>query len=137
MVHHGVTGLQNLIRNHPLGIYFVQFGLILDILYLGCIHESSVTFTHADGAALPVLPIAIAAVLVTGEGRTLDTAAHLTAMLVPPAGQQTIHPMNHTQIQHNCMKGTSGSKQCHSCPAQTRNLQDEEQCMEQHGAVIE
>lgn len=44
------------------------------------------TFAHADGAALPVLSVAITAVFVTGEGGTLDTAAHLTAMLVPPAG---------------------------------------------------
>lgn len=40
-------------------------------------------FTHADGAALPVLSVAIDAVLVTGEGRTLDAATHLAAMLVP------------------------------------------------------
>lgn len=44
----------------------------------------SFTFTHADGAALPVLSIAVTAVLVTGEGGTLDAAAHLTAVLVPP-----------------------------------------------------
>lgn len=48
--------------------------------------QSSVTFTHADGAALPVLPIAVAAVLVAGEGGTLDAATHLTAVLVPPEG---------------------------------------------------
>lgn len=53
------------------------------------LYQSSFTFTHADGAALPVLSIAVAAVLVTGEGRTLDTATHLAAMLVPPVGQQT------------------------------------------------
>jgi hypothetical protein len=44
------------------------------------------TFAHANGAALPVLPVAIAAVLVTGEGGTLDTATHLTAVLIPPVG---------------------------------------------------
>lgn len=46
----------------------------------------SVTFAHADGAALPVLLVAIDAVLVAGEGRTLDAAAHLAAVLVPAAG---------------------------------------------------
>lgn len=44
------------------------------------------TFTHADGASFPVLSVAVTAVFVAGEGGTLDTAAHLTAMLVPPAG---------------------------------------------------
>lgn len=52
-------------------------------------HCAALTFTHADGAALPVLLIAVAAVLVTGEGRTLDTATHLTAVLVSPAGTTT------------------------------------------------
>ena len=46
--------------------------------------SSSRTFAHADGAALPVLPVALAAVLVTGEGRTLYAATHLAAVLVPP-----------------------------------------------------
>lgn len=50
------------------------------------LYQSSFTFTHADGAALPVLSIAVAAVFVTGEGRTLDAATHLAAVLVPPAG---------------------------------------------------
>lgn len=45
------------------------------------------TFAHADGAALPVLSVAVAAVLVAGEGGTFDAAAHLTAVLVPPAGR--------------------------------------------------
>lgn len=44
------------------------------------------TFAHADGAALLVLAVAVAAVLVAGEGRTLDAATHLTAMFVPPEG---------------------------------------------------
>lgn len=44
------------------------------------------TFAHADGAALLVLPVAVAAVLVAGEGRTLDAATHLAAMFVPPEG---------------------------------------------------
>lgn len=44
------------------------------------------TFTHADGAALLVLAVAVAAVLVAGEGRTLDAATHLAAMFVPPEG---------------------------------------------------
>lgn len=60
---------------------------------------TAVTFAHADGAALPVLLIAIAAVLVTGEGRTLDTATHLTAVLVSPAGT-TMHAMKHAGIKH-------------------------------------
>lgn len=47
--------------------------------------ETSFTFTHADGAALPVLSIAVTAVLIAGEGGTLDAAAHLTAVLVSPA----------------------------------------------------
>lgn len=47
------------------------------------------TFTHADGAALPVLSVAVTAVFVAGEGGTLDTATHLAAMLVPPAEPQT------------------------------------------------
>lgn len=47
------------------------------------------TFAHADGAALPVLSVAVAAVLVAGEGGTFDAAAHLTAVLVPPAGRPT------------------------------------------------
>lgn len=51
-----------------------------------CLNQSPVTFTHADGAALPVLSIAVAAVLVAGEGGTLDAATHLTAVLVPPEG---------------------------------------------------
>lgn len=42
-----------------------------------------VFFTHADGAALLVLPITIRTVFVTGEGRALHTAAHLAAVLVP------------------------------------------------------
>lgn len=46
----------------------------------------SVTFTHADGAALLVLAVAVAAVLVAGERRTLDAAAHLAAVFVPPEG---------------------------------------------------
>lgn len=49
------------------------------------------TFTHADGAALLVLAVAVAAVLVAGEGRTLDAATHLTAMFVPPEGGQRIY----------------------------------------------
>lgn len=61
------------------------------ISHIEYLFESSVTFTHADGAALPVLSIAVAAVLVAGEGRTLDAATHLTAVLVPPAGQQRTH----------------------------------------------
>lgn len=48
----------------------------------------SVTFTHADGAALLVLAVAVAAVLVAGERRTLDAAAHLAAVFVPPEGRQ-------------------------------------------------
>lgn len=47
------------------------------------------TFTHADGAALLVLAVAVAAVLVAGEGGALDAATHLAAMFVPPEGQQT------------------------------------------------
>lgn len=47
--------------------------------------RTPLTFAHADGAALPVLPVAVAAVLVAGEGGTFDAAAHLTAVLVPPA----------------------------------------------------
>lgn len=52
-------------------------------------HVHPLTFTHADGAALPVLAIAITAVFVTSEGWTLDTATHLAAVLVPPAEGQT------------------------------------------------
>lgn len=48
--------------------------------------SEGVTFTHADGAALLVLAVAVAAVLVAGEGRTLDAATHLAAMFVPPEG---------------------------------------------------
>lgn len=47
------------------------------------------TFTHADGAALLVLAVAVAAVLVAGEGGALDAATHLAAMFVPPEGRQT------------------------------------------------
>lgn len=47
---------------------------------------SGVTFAYADGAALLVLAVAVAAVLVAGERRTLDTAAHLAAVFVPPEG---------------------------------------------------
>lgn len=53
------------------------------------LYYSAVTFAHADGAALLVLTIAIDAVLVTGEGRTLYTATHLAAMLVSPEGNKT------------------------------------------------
>lgn len=48
----------------------------------------SVTFARADGAALPVLSVAVAAVFVAGEGGALDTAAHLTAVFVPPAAHR-------------------------------------------------
>lgn len=51
------------------------------------IHEKPLpTFAHAEGAALLALLVAIAAALVTGEGRTFHAAAHLAAVLVPPAG---------------------------------------------------
>ena len=52
----------------------------------GCFsgQTSSRTFAHADGAALPVLAVALTAVLVAGEGGTLDAATHLAAVLVPP-----------------------------------------------------
>lgn len=49
---------------------------------------SGVTFTHADGAALLVLAVAVAAVLVAGERGTLDAAAHLAAVFVPPEDQK-------------------------------------------------
>lgn len=45
--------------------------------------DTATVFTHADRAALPVLSVAVAAVFVAGEGGTLDTTAHLAAMLVP------------------------------------------------------
>lgn len=61
----------------------------------------SPTFTHADGAALPVLPVAVAAVLVAGERRALDTATHLAAVLVPPAEGNKQYSPSHTHIMEN------------------------------------
>lgn len=57
------------------------------------------TFAHADGAALPVLSVAVAAVLVAGEGGTLDAAAHLTAVLVPPARATSARIMSRRRAQ--------------------------------------
>lgn len=54
----------------------------------------TLTFTLADAAALPALPVAIDAVFVAGERRTPDAAAHLTAVFVPPVGRNKRHSVN-------------------------------------------
>lgn len=51
----------------------------------------SLTFTLADAAALPALPVSVAAVFVAGEGRTADAAAHLTAVLIPPESRNNAY----------------------------------------------
>lgn len=48
------------------------------------VNKASSTFAQTHIAALSVLLVAFTAVFVTGEGRTLHTATHLTSMLVPP-----------------------------------------------------
>lgn len=82
-----------------------------------CLNQSPVTFTHADGAALPVLSIAVAAVLVAGEGGTLDAATHLTAVLVPPEGTTITDTIEaHTHIK----KKIKYLEQCPSCAVQMK-----------------
>lgn len=70
---------------------------------------TSLTFAHADGTALPVLSVAVAAVLVAGEGGALDAAAHLTAVLVPPAGRPA-HALCHIGVRkYSTEVGVNGS----------------------------
>lgn len=88
---------------------------ILTTIQLGIVPQcvpvvwTPLTFAHADGAALPVLSVAVAAVLVAGEGGTFDAAAHLTAVLVPPAGRPT-HALCHGGVRkYSTEVGVNGS----------------------------
>lgn len=82
-------------RSHNLGLTLLallrvgQPPVVPYVLILRGILRGFSTFTHADGAALLVLAVAVAAVLVAGEGGALDAATHLAAMFVPPEGRQT------------------------------------------------
>lgn len=100
-------------------------GMTTERLTSGCFFFFPVTFAHADGAALPVLSVALAAVLVAGEGGALDASAHLAAVFVPPAERQT-----HTHCDEKSVLNSQSSRK-------SWKLCDEEPSVEQHGVVIQ